>query len=322
LHKCGATFAAGCIKAGVYDSTDKKCLPGRTVMADRGSLGIFVFMAAMCVTIVGANALDDRKGASPYPDLRGKWDRAEGNKGEGRFDPTKPPGRLQEAPLTVEYQALYEANLADKKAGGQGSDPTYKCLPPGMPRIMHAYAPMEVVVTPETTYILMEHIHDNRRIHTDGRDFPVNMDDEPMYAGYSIGRWVDEDGDGRYDALVVETRGLKGPRNYDVSGIPLHRDNQSIIRERIYLDKADPNLLHDEITTIDHALTHPWTVTKNYRRTQTNQPVWWHEDVCAEGNVHVDIGGQAYFLSSDGLLMPTLKNQPPPDLKYFRQTRK
>jgi hypothetical protein len=104
----------------------------------------------------------------------------------------------------------------------------------------------------------MEHIHDNRRIHTDGRDFPDNMNDEPMFAGYSIGRWVDEDGDGRYDALLVETRGFKGPRNYDVSGIPLHRDNQSIIRERIYLDKANPNLLHDEITTIDHALTRHW----------------------------------------------------------------
>jgi len=226
-------------------------------MPDRGSLGTAVFIAAMCLTLAGARALDERATTSPYPDMRGTWERAGGNAEAGRFDPTKPPGRLQGAPLTVEYQAIYEANLADKAAGGQGSDPTYKCLPPGMPRIMHAYAPMEVVVTPDTTYILMEHIHDNRRIHTDGRDFPDNMNDEPMFAGYSIGRWVDEDGDGRYDALLVETRGFKGPRNYDVSGIPLHRDNQSIIRERIYLDKANPNLLHDEITTIDHALTRP-----------------------------------------------------------------
>jgi hypothetical protein len=39
------------------------------------------------------------------------------------------------------------------------------------------------VVTPETTYVLMEHIHDNRRIHTDGRDFPGHMSDQPTYAG-------------------------------------------------------------------------------------------------------------------------------------------
>jgi hypothetical protein len=75
---------------------------------------------------------------------------------------------LQEAPLTPEYQAIHEASLADQAQGGQGDDPTYRCLSPGMPRIMHAYSPMEVVVTPETTHILIEHIHDNRRIHTDG----------------------------------------------------------------------------------------------------------------------------------------------------------
>ena len=286
-------------------------------MLFRSSIGAAALMAAL-LTASAAQAFDDAK----YPNLKGQWHRAEGNAGAGRFDPTKPPGRLQGAPLTAEYQAIYEANLADKEAGGQGSDPTYKCLPPGMPRIMHAYSPMEVVVMPETTYVLMEHIHDNRRIHTDGRDFPEDMAADPMFAGYSIGRWVDEDGDGRFDTLLVETRGLKGPRNYDVSGIPLHRDNQSIIRERIYLDKTDPNLLHDEITIIDHALTRPWIVTKNYRRAQSKEPIWWHEDICAEANVHVDIGNEAYFLSANGLLMPTKKDQPPPDLRYFKQTRK
>ena len=43
-----------------------------------------------------------------------------------------------------------------------------------------------------------------RRIYTDGRQFP--MDESPSWMGYSIGRWIDEDGDGRYDALEVETR--------------------------------------------------------------------------------------------------------------------
>src|SRR6516225_28005 len=28
--------------------------------------------------------------------------------------------------------------------------------------------------TPETTHILIEHIHDNRRIYTDGRDWPAD----------------------------------------------------------------------------------------------------------------------------------------------------
>jgi hypothetical protein len=102
-----------------------------------------------------------------------------------------------------------------------------------MPRIMHVYSPMEIVVTPETTYILIEHIHDNRRIHTDGRSFPDTMYDDPQFAGYSIGKWVDEDGDGRYDVLEIETRGFKGPRTYDGTGIPLHSDNQSVIKEHL-----------------------------------------------------------------------------------------
>jgi hypothetical protein len=240
----------------------------------------------------------------------------------GSIRPVVASGPVTRSPLTTEYQAIYEANLADQARGGQGIDPTYQCLSPGMPRIMHAYSPMEIVVTPDTTHILIEHIHDSRRIHTDGRDWPEDMDANPMFAGYSIGKWIDEDGDGRYDVLVVETRGLKNPRTYDASGIPFHEDGRTIIKEKIYLDKADPSLLHDEITTIDNALTRPWTVVKNYRRVVTNKPIWWREDICAENNVHVVVGKEDYFLSADGFLMPIKKDQPPPDLRYFNRSRK
>ena len=179
---------------------------------------------------------------------------------------------------------------------------------------------MEFVVTPETTYILMSRDHDfNRHIYTDGRDFPANMALEPRFLGYSIGKWLDADGDGRYDTLVVETRGLKGPRVFDASGIPLHEDNETIIQERIYIDKANPNLLHDDITTIDHALTRPWTVHKNYRRDVSAGSTWFGHSVCGEGNAHVGIGKEVYYLSGDGLLMPAIKDQPPPDLRYFKK---
>ena len=283
----------------------------------RGSIGSIVFLTVLCATIFDASAFDDTK----YPDLKGQWVRAEGARGVGRFDPTKPPGRLQEAPLTPEYQAIYEANLADQAQGGQGIDPTYRCLSPGMPRIMHAYSPVEFVVTPDTTHILIEHIHDSRRIHTDGRSWPEDMDENPMFRGYSIGRWIDEDGDGRYDVLAVETRGLKNPRTYDASGIPFHQDGRTIIKEKIYLDKANPDLLHDEITTIDNALTRPWVVVKSLRRVVANKPIWWREELCVENNVHVVVGKEDYFLSADGYLMPIRKDQLPPDLRYF-QTRK
>ena len=210
---------------------------------------------------------------------------------------------------------MLEASIADQAAGGPGNDPTYTCLAPGMPRVMIVYDPMEIIITPGTTHMLMGHIHDSRRIFTDGRDWPDEL--EPTFQGHSIGRWVDTKLDGHYDQLEVETRGFKGPRVYDSTGLPLHQDNQTIIKERIYSDQADPNLLHDELTTIDHALTRPWTVTKTYRRQQTARPAW-REVICAEGNQHVKIGQEAYFLSADGYLMPTKRDQSPPDLKYFK----
>jgi hypothetical protein len=278
-------------------------------------------VAAALFTPIGAQAFDDSK----YPDLKGQWRRVAVPSGHYRgvqYDPHKPAGPGQQAPLTPEYQKIFEANLADQELGGQAGDPTYKCLSPGMPRIMGPYGEMEVVVTPETTHILIDHIHDNRRIHTDGRDFPADMAENPQFSGYSIGHWVDEDGDGRYDTLVVETRGLKGPRTFEMTGIPMHEDNQTVITERIYLDKTDPNVLHDEITTIDHALTRPWVVTKDYRRTPTKEPIWWSETVCAENNVHVNVGDEVYFLSGEGFLMPSKKDQPPPDLRYFNRSKK
>jgi hypothetical protein len=278
-------------------------------------------LAAALLTPIGAQAFDESK----YPDLKGQWRRVAVPSGHYRgvqYDPHKPAGPGQQAPLTPEYQKIFEANLADQELGGQAGDPTYRCLSPGMPRIMGPYGEMEVVVLPEVTHILIDHIHDNRRIHTDGRDFPADMADNPQFSGYSIGHWVDEDGDGRYDTLLVETRGMKGPRTFEMTGIPMHEDNQTIITERIYLDKTDPNMLHDEITTIDHALTRPWVVTKDYRRTPTKEPIWWSETVCAENNVHVNVGDEVYFLSGEGFLMPSKKDQPPPDLRYFNRSKK
>jgi hypothetical protein len=156
-------------------------------------------------------------------------------------------------------------------------------------------------------------IYSTRRIYTDGRDFPT--DEDPTYAGYSIGKWLDTDGDGRYDALEVETRNLKGPRTFDDTGIPMHEDNKTVIKERYFLDKSNPDLLHVEITTIDNALTRPWTATKDYRR-QTK--VFWTDSNCTEGNTHVVVGKDDYFVSADGYLMPVRKDQPAPDLRYFK----
>jgi hypothetical protein len=270
------------------------------------SIGAIALLAGLCISFAGARAWDD----AMYPDLKGQW-RPIG--GPGRFDISKPPGRGQQAPLVPEYQKIFEANLVDQANGGQGTTPTYKCLSPGMPRVTNGYGELEFVVTPETTYFLVEHILDNRRIFTDGRDWPAEL--EPTLLGYSIGKWIDTTGSGRYDLLAVETRGFRGPRAFDASGLPLHADNQTVVKERIFVDKADSEVLHDEVTTLDHALTRPWTVMKNYHRDANRHPNW--TDEYCESNNHVSLGNEDYMLSSDGFLMPTRKDQPAPNLKYF-----
>jgi len=267
---------------------------------------------ALLTTADRAGAADDGK----YPDMSGQWVRI----GSGLWDPDKPFGRGQQAPLNAEYEAIFEANLAEQAAGAPGGLPSWYCLPQGMPMMMMALDPMEVVVTPATTYVLTSHVNDTyRRIFTDGRSWPEKA--EATYKGYSIGKWVDEDGDGKYDVLEVETRHLKPLRSYDSSGVPFHKDGQTIIKERLYFDKGDGNKLHDEVTVLDHSLTRPWTVTRSYRRNSDQQPVW-NEEACAEGNPLVRIGSDAYFMSSDGYLMPVKKGQAPPDLRYFKDTRK
>ena len=281
---------------------------GDAAMSCQTALGSLVLAAVLIVTAPHARAADESK----YPDWSGQWRRvADG--GVPRYDPSKPL-RKQEAPLTPEYQALHEASIKDQDAGGHGLDEAYKCMPQGMPRQMSGVFPFEFVIGLKVTYVLFEYmVQQARRIYTDGRDFP--KDEDPTFAGYSIGKWIDADGDGRYDVLEIETRNLKGPRTWDQSGMPMHADNETLIKERIYLDKADKDLLHDEMTTFDHSLTRPWSVMKNYRHIQK---IMWTENNCVEGNQHVTIGKENYLLSADGLLMPTRKGQAPPDLRYFK----
>jgi hypothetical protein len=284
-------------------------------MVYRSSIGLLSLAAAAWLSLGPVAAFDE----SHYPDWKGQWSRLRTSidriTPNPSFDPTKVQGRDQHAPLTPEYQAILEASLADQAAGGPGLDRDSFCYAAGMPRMMNLYSTMEIIIMPDVTHILMGFMNENRRIYTDGRGWDTPR--ELSISGYSIGRWIDTQGSGRYDELEVETRGFKGLRTLDSSAIPLHQDNQSIIKERFFLEKSDRNIMHDEITLIDHALTRPWTVLKTFRRDAGAIPVW-HDSACIEENQHVRIGNDNYMLSADGKLMPAKKDQPPPDLRYFK----
>jgi hypothetical protein len=278
-----------------------------------------VLCAALSLPTGDARAWDDAK----YPNWKGQWlviTPPSGGQNPVKFDPTKAVGPAQQAPLTAEYQKVLEDSMADLAKGGLGNYPPARCRLGGMPRTM-ASRFLELVITQDTTYVLAGEDHlDVRRIYTDGRDWPAEV--IPTSLGYSIGKWIDETGSGHFDVLEIDTRGpFKGPRAYDSSGLPLHFDNQSIFKERLHLDKNDSNILHDEITVIDHALTRPWSVDKTFRRNPDPRPIWIEQD-CNENNVNIVIGKENYFLSADDLLMPAKKDQAPPDLRYFKRAQK
>ena len=109
-------------------------------MLNGRSIAAIVLAAALLRTNAPSQAFDE----SRYSDLNGQWSRAHPR---SQWDPNKPRGLQQQAPLTAEYQAIFEANLADLHSGNLGADPQVFCLPSGMPRMMIAYEPIELIIT-------------------------------------------------------------------------------------------------------------------------------------------------------------------------------
>jgi aerobic carbon-monoxide dehydrogenase large subunit len=141
------------------------------IMAYRRTIGAAAVASALLITCTAAQAFDDSK----YPDLSGQWVAVRlGVQGQPAFDPTKPWGLGQQAPLTPEYQKVLEASIAAQAKGNQGNWLSgVSCLPTGMPAMMTLYRPMEIMVLPDTTYIRIDHTHQShRRIFTDGRPWP------------------------------------------------------------------------------------------------------------------------------------------------------
>jgi hypothetical protein len=270
----------------------------------------FVTTGLAAVLATAAAGLPATAVAQKYPDFESQW--LKQHAGDA-WDSEKPAGLAQEAPLTGEYRAAFQASIEDQAAGGRGNNYRSSCVLDGMPRIMSLAAPMEILIQPTLTFFIFQEAF-VRRIHTDGTAMPET--ELPSFQGYSIGKWIDEDHDGRYDVLQIETRNFKGPRALESSGLPLHKDNETVVHERIYLDKINPDNLHDDITTIDHAFTRPWTVHKTYVRERNPH---WTEYNCQPPPDAIFIGLDEYRLSPDQKLAPMRPGQPPPDLSYFKR---
>jgi len=217
------------------------------------------------------------------PDFSGTWERytpprnsnappAGGTPGAG-LGPTfggSPP------PLKPEFAAAYEADVRSRQEAERRGEPipsvNAQCLPEGMPGMMIALFPMEVLQTRGQITIVQEAFSQIRRIYI-GEDAPAIADAEPTFFGHSGARWEG-------DTLVVETVGIKESVRY--RNAP-HSANVRI-HERMRM--LDANRFENQITVVDpEYFTGPWSWTWTYQR-KPNYKIY--EYVCEDNREFVD----------------------------------
>lgn len=210
---------------------------------------------ALCSVLVHAQ----RTQSAAVPDITGSWERygfVPGARAGGTGDPTIPPPATQPV-LKPEYLKEWQATTqAIREAAARGaplaSDNAH-CIPEGMPGMMAAQFPMEILQSRGQVTIIEEAFTQVRRILLDRQQKSID-DVEPGFYGYSVGHWAG-------DTLVVETIGIKD--NVRFQNAP--HSNQMRIHERFHL--VAPTILWDEITIEDPVtLEKPWNVTYAYRR--------------------------------------------------------
>jgi hypothetical protein len=182
----------------------------------------------------------------------------------------------------------YAKRLAARKAFADANNGEYPrdfsyCAPPGVTYQMAlGQYPIEFLFTPGRVTINLEAWMQTRRVFTDGRGHPEDL--ELSLNGHSIGHWEG-------DTLVVDTVGLK-PQARIVVGLE-HSDQERIV-ERIHLDPKDPDTLIDEMTVIDpEALEKPWLNVLKYKRHREWDLI---EFVCSENDLNpVGADGKGVF---------------------------
>jgi hypothetical protein len=198
------------------------------------------------------------------PDFTGVWDRQAApvqpstrTAGGSAQSPNGPQFAGSAPPIKPEFKAAYDAEVKRLSEAEQRGEPTTSqntmCLPQGMPAMMLAIFPMEVIQTPKQVTIVEEAFTQVRRLYI-GEDPPPVEDAEPGFYGHSGAKW-----DG--DTLVAETVGLK--TNVLYRNVP-HSENLRI-HERLKMIDADH--FEDQITYTDpQYLTGPWSWTWTYQR--------------------------------------------------------
>jgi len=144
-----------------------------------------------------------------------------------------------------EYKPELAAKVKDLEDHQNRTDPSFKCLAPGVPRIG---PPHEIVQSDNKVVFIYSDLAGNfwRIIPTDGR--PHNADADPSYLGDSVGHWEG-------DTLVVDDLNFTddtwmGPGYFHSSA--------EHVTER--LTRHGDSLLYEVTVEDPNVLTKPWTL--------------------------------------------------------------
>ena len=207
------------------------------------------------------------------PDITGSWERARDASIPPAAQPALKPQYLKEK------QARDQAAREASAKGTPLADRATMCLPEGMPAMMGATFPLEILQSKGQVTIIEEAFTQVRRILLDQPQKPVD-EVEPGFYGHSVGKWEGS-------TLVVDTVGVR--ENVVFQNAPHSADMR--IKERISLGAN--GILRDEVTIEDPAtLEKPWSVTFGYRRIPNYTLL---EYVCEDNREFADDKGQQKF---------------------------
>lgn len=242
-----------------------------------------VSIAAAIVSGCANYVVTEGQSQTAKPNINGIWYRYPSPYGEFdeesflESDPPPPGGtpNLKE-PFASQWEARRKKRAAAFKAGTPLVDPSTLCLPEGMPTIMGAIYPIEILQTPRQVTVLAEFLSQTRRIYM-GKTPPAMDDVDPSYNGYSVGQWEG-------DTLVVETTGIRE----DVLFFEMPHSSKMKITERIRLSGAD-SLENLVVIEDPDFLIEPYSFTYGYKREEPDYEIT--EYICDNNQSYIDMDG-------------------------------
>jgi hypothetical protein len=181
--------------------------------------------------------------------------------------PGNPPG--EQPSLTPASAAQLKELEAAEAKNQEPATESANCLPPGMPTIMFQPYDLEFLFTLGRVTIIQEAYMQVRRVFTDGRNHPPDVD--PTFNGHSIGHWEG-------DTLVVDTVGLGHTTPLGFNRLQ-HGPHLHVI-ERIHLTSPDTMEVQMTLTDPD-VLQKPWHIVRSFARHRDLDQL---EFICEENN--------------------------------------